>query len=57
MARNFGAMKLWVMGATAPSALASAESGMETLKEPSVTRHAFKVHMTAADTQALKRCI
>lgn len=36
---------------------ASAESGMGTFKKLNVTRHAFKVHMTAADTQALKRNI
>lgn len=33
------------------------KSGLETLEEHNVTRHAFKVHMTAADTQALRKSI
>lgn len=34
-----------------------AKSGMETVTECSVTRHAFRVHLTAVDVQALKRSI
>lgn len=40
-----------------PPAHELAKSGIETLKEHGVTLHAFKVHMMAPDTQALKRRI
>lgn len=33
------------------------KSGMETLNECHVTRHAFRMQLTAADIQALKRSI
>lgn len=33
------------------------KSGMETLNECHVTRHAFRVQLTTADIQALKRSI